>query len=50
MASGGFTGKRVVVTGGSSGLGLALATRLAADCARVALVARDPQRLERARD
>ena len=44
-----FTGQRVVITGGSSGLGLVLGRRLAADGARVALVARDPDRLERAR-
>jgi 3-dehydrosphinganine reductase len=43
-------GKRVVVTGGSSGLGLELATRLAADGARIALIARDEDRLEQARE
>jgi 3-dehydrosphinganine reductase len=43
------SGKRVVVSGGSSGLGLKLATRLAADGASVALIARDEDRLEQAR-
>ncbi len=43
-------GTRVIVTGGSSGLGLQLATRLAVDGASVALVARDRDRLERARE
>ncbi len=49
MARARFSGKGVIVTGGSSGLGRALAERLAADHARVALVARNPARLERAR-
>ncbi len=45
-----FGGERVLVTGGSSGLGLALATRLAGEGARLALVARDGARLELARE
>jgi short-subunit dehydrogenase len=39
----------VVITGGSRGLGLALARRFLKRGARVALLARDPQALERAR-
>ncbi|HYK99910.1 MAG TPA: SDR family oxidoreductase [Steroidobacteraceae bacterium] len=38
-------GKRVVVTGGSSGIGRATALKLAAAGARVLIVARDPQKL-----
>jgi 3-dehydrosphinganine reductase len=41
--------QRVVITGGSSGLGLALAEALSARGARLALVARDPGRLAEAR-
>jgi 3-dehydrosphinganine reductase len=43
-------GQVVVITGGSSGLGKALACRLAARGARLALVARDMAKLERARE
>ena len=41
-------GKSAVVTGGSRGLGLALARRLAAEGCRVAICARDERELERA--
>lgn len=41
-----FKGKVVIITGGSSGLGKALATRLVAQGAHVALVARDKRKLE----
>jgi NAD(P)-dependent dehydrogenase (short-subunit alcohol dehydrogenase family) len=44
----GLTGARAIVTGGSRGIGLAVALGLAAEGARVALVARDAQRLESA--
>lgn len=44
----GLTGARAVVTGGSSGIGLAVARGLAAEGARVALVARDRSKLEAA--
>jgi len=44
-----FAGKSVLITGGSRGLGLVLARELIARGARVALCARDPQELERAR-
>ena len=44
-----FAGKVVVVTGGSRGLGLIIARRLRAEGARLALVARDTDELERAR-
>ena len=44
----GLTGKVALVAGGSSGLGLAVATQLAAEGARVSLGARDPQRLKQA--
>ncbi|WP_375002140.1 SDR family NAD(P)-dependent oxidoreductase [Aeromicrobium sp. CTD01-1L150] len=46
----GLTGARVVVTGGSRGIGLAVARGLVAEGARVALVARDVTRLEAAAD
>ncbi len=42
-------GKTVLVTGGSSGIGLATARKLGAAGARIILVARDAQRLEQAR-
>ena len=44
-----FRGRRVLVTGGSRGLGLELARELIAEGARVALCARDGEELERAR-
>jgi 3-dehydrosphinganine reductase len=45
-----WTGKHAVITGGSSGIGLATAEALAARGAHVTLVARDAQRLEAARE
>ncbi len=45
-----WTGKHVVVTGGSSGIGLATAELFAARGADVTLVARDAERLEIARE
>ena len=44
-----FAGRNVVITGGSRGLGLVLARQLAAEGARLCLLARDPAELERAR-
>ncbi len=44
-----FAGAHAVVTGGSSGIGLACAKAFAASGAHVALVARDPVKLENAR-
>jgi NAD(P)-dependent dehydrogenase (short-subunit alcohol dehydrogenase family) len=44
-----FAGKTVVIFGGSRGLGLVIARELAAEGARVVLLARDPEELERAR-
>lgn len=43
-----LTGARAIVTGGSGGLGLAVARGLVAEGARVALAARDPRRLRAA--
>ncbi|MEO8439527.1 MAG: SDR family oxidoreductase [Spartobacteria bacterium] len=45
-----FAGKVVIVTGGSRGLGLTIARRLASEGARVALFARDEAELARACD
>jgi len=44
-----FSGQVVVITGGSRGLGLAMARRWALEGARLALLARDGAELERAR-
>lgn len=43
-----FSGKHIVITGGSSGLGLELGRRLATRGARLTLVARDRDKLSRA--
>lgn len=43
-----FNAKHIVITGGSSGLGLELAQRLASEGARLTLIARDPKKLETA--
>ncbi len=45
-----LTGRTAVITGGSRGLGEAMARTLAEAGAKVALVARDVQRLEQVRD
>ena len=45
-----FSGKSVVITGGSRGLGLVLARQLAAEGARITLIARDENELRRAAD
>ncbi|HYH85490.1 MAG TPA: SDR family NAD(P)-dependent oxidoreductase, partial [Pyrinomonadaceae bacterium] len=42
-------GKTVLITGGSRGLGLVLAREFADEGANVAICARDPEELERAR-
>ena len=47
--AGAVRGKVVVITGGSSGIGLAAAERCAEAGARVVIVARDPEKLEAAR-
>ena len=44
-----FAGRVVVITGGSRGLGLVLARQLAAEGARLCLLARDAEELQRAR-
>lgn len=44
-----FAAKNVIITGGSRGLGLALARQLVREGARVSLIARDAEELERAR-
>ncbi|WOL09508.1 3-dehydrosphinganine reductase TSC10A-like [Canna indica] len=43
-------GRHVFISGGSSGIGLALARQAAAEGARVSILARSPARLEEARD
>ena len=43
-----LTGKKALVTGGSKGLGLAMATHFAASGADVAILARRPAALEEA--
>jgi short-subunit dehydrogenase involved in D-alanine esterification of teichoic acids len=45
-----LTGKNVVITGGSAGIGLALATTFLAAGSRVLLCGRDPERLQAARE
>ncbi|MBP7569532.1 MAG: SDR family oxidoreductase [Acidobacteria bacterium] len=45
-----FEGRVAVISGGSRGLGLLIARLLAADGARLALLARDPEELRRAAD
>lgn len=45
-----LTGKHALITGGSRGIGLAIARALAADGASITLVARDRQQLRAARD
>jgi len=44
----GISGRRAIVTGGSSGLGLATAKALAAEGVRVVIVSRDASNLARA--
>jgi len=44
-----FSGKRIYITGGSSGIGLALAKRLASLGAHILIIARSLQKLEQAR-
>ncbi len=45
-----FAGKNIIITGGSRGLGKVLAQRLAREGASLALIARDPAKLEAVRD
>ncbi|MGH7226064.1 MAG: SDR family NAD(P)-dependent oxidoreductase, partial [Gemmataceae bacterium] len=42
-----FSGKTVLVTGGTRGLGLVLARQLAAEGANLAVCARDPEEVQR---
>ena len=49
MAKRTFADKSVLITGGSSGIGLALARQLVVQGAHVCLLARDVQKLENAR-
>lgn len=44
-----FAGKSVVITGGSRGLGLVMARQLLSEGAKVTILARDPEELERAK-
>jgi NAD(P)-dependent dehydrogenase (short-subunit alcohol dehydrogenase family) len=44
-----FSGRSVLITGGSRGLGLVIARQVAAEGARITLVARDADELDRAR-
>lgn len=50
MRSGSLRDRRAFVTGGSSGIGLAVAARLVAEGAHVVIAGRDRERLEAARD
>jgi len=45
-----WKGQHVIITGGSSGLGLALAKYAAAQGANITLIARDPDRLQDAKE
>ena len=45
-----FAGKHVVITGGSSGLGLEMAKQIASESATVTIVARNRTQLEKAKD
>src|SRR5579884_3585998 len=45
-----FSGKNVFITGGTRGLGLVIARRLAREGANLAVCARDPEEVRRARD
>ena len=44
-----FSGRNVIITGGSRGLGLVMARQLAGEGARLCLLARDEAELDRAR-
>jgi short-subunit dehydrogenase len=50
VSSDSFKGQAVIITGGSRGLGFALAQELAREGAKVALLARDTEELERAKE
>ena len=45
-----FAGKHVVITGGSSGLGLEMAKQIASESATVTIIARNQTQLEKAKD